>query len=140
MKMSLNWSWNNKCGEAVFEGHFGDKVEQYTQTLYQGNALLIFLYEDEKQYCLKSFFADREHARRCLGIPKKGDKEVYENLYTTGFDKLKSIKLYRDKVRKGELKELVSLFAQADFDELTIELVNSPEYEKKHDSDDVIKL
>ena len=39
--MALNWSWNGKCGEAVFE----QRGKEFTVNLYQGNAYLIFLYE-----------------------------------------------------------------------------------------------
>lgn len=123
--MGLFWSWSNKCGEAVIEQNRDGEKFTYTEMLYQGNALLIFLWEDKKQYCVKSFWCDESHAKRCLGIPQKGDKEAVYNIYND-IDKLKSVKLYRDKISKGDLKKLVGLFAQADFEDITIEIVNSP--------------
>lgn len=114
--MSLNWSWNEKCGEAVFEQH--DK--EFTVNLYQGNAYLIFLYEYKDKetghdmYNLWTFWADKTHAKRCLGLEKG-----YENLYSDARDKLKKIRINKAKCSKAS--EIVGLLVKA-FDDLVIEI------------------
>ena len=112
--MSLDWSWSEKCGEAVFE----QRNKEFTVSLYQGNAYLIFIYEYEedgdKMYNLWTFWADKTHAKRCLGLEKG-----YENLYCDGVDKLKQIRINKAKFRKAS--ELVGLLVKA-FDELEIEI------------------
>lgn len=112
--MSLNWSWSEKCGEAVFE----QRGKEFTVNLYQGNAYLIFLYEykegDNDMYSLWTFWADKAHAKRCLGLEKG-----CENLYDDGRDKLKKMRLNKAKYSKAP--ELVSLLVKA-FDELEIEV------------------
>ncbi len=112
--MSLNWSWSEKCGEAVFE----QRDKEFTVNLYQGNAYLIFIYEykedDKDMYNLWTFWADKTHAKRCLGLEKG-----YENLYDDERDKLKKIRLNKAKYSKAP--ELAGLLVKA-FDELDIEL------------------
>ncbi len=114
--MALNWSWSEKCGEAVFE----QNGKEFTTSLYQGNAYLIFIYEFEengdKMYNLWTFWADKEHAKRCLGLAK-GDE--YYNLYNDGIDILKKIRINKEKYHKAS--ELVGLLVKA-FDDLAIEI------------------
>lgn len=114
--MSLNWSWNEKCGEAVFE----QRGKEFAINLYQGNAYLIFLYEFKDKetgndmYNLWTFWADKVHAKRCLGLEKG-----YENLYNDERDKLKKIRINKAKYSKAS--ELVGLLVKA-FDDLVIEI------------------
>ena len=79
--MSLNWNWSEKCGEAVFE----QRDKEFTVNLYQGNAYLIFIYEYEEDgnnmYNLFTFWADKGHAKRCLGLEKDYQGVKY-NIYT----------------------------------------------------------
>lgn len=115
--MALNWSWSEKCGEAVFEQTF-DETREFTTSLYQGNAYMIFIYEykedDKDMYSLWTFWADKTHAKRCLGLEKG-----YENLYNDGRDKLKKIRL--NKAKCDNLAGLVGMLVKA-FDDLTIEI------------------
>lgn len=112
--MALNWSWSEKCGEAVFE----QRGKEFTVNLYQGNAYLIFIYEYEEDgnnmYNLFTFWADKVHAKRCLGLEKG-----YENLYSDERDKLKKIRINKSKFSKTS--EMVGLLAKA-FDDLVIEI------------------
>lgn len=112
--MSLNWSWNEKCGEAVFE----QLDKEFTVNLYQGNAYLIFIYEynedGKDMYNLWTFWADKVHAKRCLGLEKG-----YENLYSDGRDKLKKIRINKSKFSKTS--EMIGLLVKA-FDDLVIEI------------------
>ena len=115
--MSLNWNWSEKCGEAVFE----QRDKEFTVNLYQGNAYLIFIYEYEEDgnnmYNLFTFWADKGHAKRCLGLEKDYQGVKY-NLYTDT-DKLKKIRLNKKKCNR--FAELVGLLAKA-FDNLVIEI------------------
>ena len=123
--MALHWQWKDKVGEVVLVRTYPDeKSEEFTVSVYQGNAFLIFLYEfvdedtNKNMYTLFSFFDDEEHAKRCLGLDKEyGDRNIFDN----GIDKL--VKLRLDKNRftyKKDFKKVLELFIKA-FDELTIE-------------------
>lgn len=63
--MALRWDFKtDKLG-------WIDIPESETETkatvnLYDGNALMIAVYETEKHYYMHSFFADEEHAKNCL--------------------------------------------------------------------------
>ena len=64
--MALNWNWNEKIGELLIRQ--GEK--EFTISIYQGNALAIFLHEytnedGQKVYSLYSFFCDKEHFKNC---------------------------------------------------------------------------
>lgn len=64
--MSIRWEWENKIGELDIQ----QGENKFTMSLYQGNALLIILYETEKDYQMHQFFADKHHFNNC-----KNDKE-----------------------------------------------------------------
>lgn len=92
--MSLNWYWNEKCGEATFKSWKGG---EYTVNLYVGNAFLIALYETEEQYTLSWYFVDYKHAKRVLE-----DSEAFKDMI--------SIRLNKAKCRYW--RELVTLFSE----------------------------
>ena len=122
--MALHWNWDEKCGEAVVTMRTETGEQDYTLSLYEGNALLIMLSEweenGEKLWSMWNFFADREHAKNCLGLNKKGG--YTDNILNRpGSLVLKSIRLNKSKHRHA--KDLIALLAQA-FDELTITLVS----------------
>lgn len=115
--MSLNWNWNEKCGEAVIQQ--GEK--EFTVNLYNGNAFLIFIYQYEEDgqdmYQLYTFWADKQHMKNCLGLNKK---EGYGgNMFDEGCDRLRKIRINKSKF--PYTKDLMQALAQA-FDDLTIEL------------------
>lgn len=118
--MSLNWRWEEKCGEAIVRHEFDGEVKELTKTLYEGNAFLIFLSEwkedDKNMYSLYSFFADEKHAKTCLGLTKDSD-----NIFVDGFETLTKIRINKKKSRNW--KKIVTLFAQA-FDNIQIEVYN----------------
>lgn len=67
--MSLNWQWKEDyMGHAVMEN--GNTVN-----LYNGNALVIALYETEETYSLAWFAGDKEHMKNMLGLNKKYSTE-----------------------------------------------------------------
>ena len=43
--MALNWNWKDKCGELVVVQERNGEPHEFTLSLYEGNALLIMLYE-----------------------------------------------------------------------------------------------
>lgn len=110
--MSLNWSFKAKVGEAVIQQ--GDR--EYSLNLYQGNAFLIFLSEWEEdgvgKYQLWSFFADKAHAKNCLGLSKG-----YDGI----FDDTKIVKIRLNKKKYSYIKDLVEMLIKA-FDEIQIEI------------------
>ena len=118
--MALHWLWKDKCGEATFRQTLGDKSQDFTVSLYQGNAFLIFIYEYEENgqnmYTLYNFFNDEAHAKRCLGLDKNYPEE---NIFNRGRDRLMKIRLDKSKCTKPQ--KILDLFIKA-FDELDIEL------------------
>lgn len=118
--MALNWKWDEKCGEAVIQ----QRGKEFTLNLYKGNAYLIFIseYKDEdgqNMYSLYSFFADKDHMRNCLGLSKAKGRGLCENIFNSGGDILKSIRI--NKAKYPYTKDLVYALTQA-FDNLTIEI------------------
>ena len=64
--MALNWDWNKKIGELLIK----QNEKEFTISIYQGNALAIFLHEyvnDEgnEVYSMYQFFCDKDHFNRC---------------------------------------------------------------------------
>ena len=71
--MALTWEWSEKCGEITLEQktESGD-WRQFPLSLYKGNAFLIMLAENDEDntYQMFGFFADKEHAKACLGLAR----------------------------------------------------------------------
>lgn len=119
--MSLNWRWENKCGEIILEQKTasGD-WKQFPLALYQGNAFLIMLSENDEDdtYQMYSFFADKEHAKNCLGLKKGTD-----NIFCSENTRWAKIRLNKSKYSYA--KDLAAMVAQA-FDNITIEIYSEP--------------
>ena len=64
--MAIQWQWKEQIGELDIMQ--GDK--KFTLTVYTGNAMIIFLHENEKSWTMYNFFAGRTHFNNC-----KKDKE-----------------------------------------------------------------
>ena len=84
--MAVRWEWKQKVGELTHDG--------LTVNLYEGNCFLIGIKEwqneeGESLYNLMWFFADKQHAKRCLGL-EKGSYDMFEGL-------VDHITLYMDK-------------------------------------------
>ena len=77
--MALNWNWDNKIGELEYLNYNG-KLSKIS--IYQGNALMIFIWETEETYQMYNFFCDKAHLRNVI-------KECPEL-----FDEWKSITLW----------------------------------------------
>lgn len=128
--MALQWNWDEKIGEATLVTKDKAGTEQEAAlSLYKGNAFLIFLYEYKGEdgtdmYSLWSFWADKEHAKNCLGLNKK--QGYTENMYERPYSRLTRFRL--NKGKNIYVKELVPLLAQA-FDNITIEIVTDEEAE-----------
>ena len=121
--MALNWNWDEKCGEITVRQQNKDgNEEEYNVSLYRGNAFLIMLYEyvgddGTDMYNLFGFFADKEHAKNCLGLnPKKG---YDENIYNRENGRFTKVRLNKSKY--DYTKELVEMLVKA-FDNITIEI------------------
>ena len=121
--MALNWLWSEKCGEiTLVQRHPDEEDRTFKFDLYEGNAYLIMIYEYEEHgetyYNVNSFFLDKEHAKRMLGLAKDYKDNVFDTPYQT------ITKLRIDKAKHRRYKDIVTLFAQA-FDDITIEVYNS---------------
>lgn len=114
--MALHWKWDEKIGEAVFE-NFIDKKD-YTVSLYEGNAFLIFIREFEENgknmYCVDSFLVDYQHGRKCLGLERG-----FNNLFSSQYTNLKKLRI--NKKKSHNWKKIIRLFTEA-FDSIEIEL------------------
>ena len=126
--MAYTWDWKEKCGEITFSQMYrGEEYREFTVNLYQGNGLMIMLYEwkdketGDDMYNVWNLFTDKEHMQRCLGI-KKGYK--CENLFND--DHCRFLKLRLNKAKNRYWKDIVTAFATA-FDDLTIELYSEAE-------------
>ena len=77
--MALHWNWSEVSGEITHKN--GD-----TYNWYEGNGLIIALFEweqdGESMYRLNWFFADKDHARNCLGLSKGHENLFSENPIT----------------------------------------------------------
>lgn len=115
--MALNWKWSEKVGEADIQ----QKGIEFTCSLYQGNAYLIFLYEWEEDgqnlYQMHSFWADKDHMKNMLGLNPKNGFSVNE--FNLESERLVAIRINR---KMRYTKEIVTSLVQA-FDNLKIELV-----------------
>lgn len=127
--MALRWNWNDQIGELTVKQFINGKLgdEEYTKSLYDGNAFLIILNEwkepttNENMWSMYSFFADEEHAKNCLGLNKG-----HSNIFLEGTTRITKIRL--NKARARDWKKIVNLFARA-FDEITIELYTEEDKE-----------
>ena len=128
--MALRWDWKEKVGEIDFEQTRDGKTNTYTLSLYEGNALLIMLYEYNKDgkdmYDMWSFFVDKTHAKKCLGLQKNADGELV-NFYDDGWNKITEIRL--NKAKSRNFKDIIELFSKA-FDNITIEIYTEKDKEK----------
>jgi len=127
--MALNWNWNRKCGEMITVDPLTGK--EFTQNLYQGNALLIMISEwhdedrDSDMYNLWSFWCDKEHMRNCLGLSK--GKTADDNIYA---GRIKSVSLNKAMFHSTkDIKDIVDALIAA-FDDIVIR-VYSEESEVK---------
>ena len=119
--MALQWDFKrDRCGELIIKQKCEDGTwRDFEIRLYTGNAYLIMLWEDDaaKTYTLYSFFADKEHAKRCLGLDKKSSDG---NIFDKPYERWKKIRL--NKAKYPHVKELVGMLVQA-FDHIEIEIV-----------------
>lgn len=112
--MALIWDFDKKCGTITFLNNRTAKEEKYN--LYQGNAFLIVLDEDEKSYNLVAFFTDLKHCRNCLGL-SKGFSNIFES------NPITKIVIYHDIY--GYTSQLVKYLIEA-FPNIKITLIHSP--------------
>ena len=120
--MSVNWNWKDKVGTmTVVQSHPGEEDRTFELSLYQGNAFLIMLHEYQEDgqdmYSMYSFFADKQHAKNCLGLNKKQD--FGDNFLDTPYNKATKFRINKKKYRYT--KDLVTLLAEA-FDSIEIEI------------------
>lgn len=112
--MALIWDWDIKIGTAVV----AQGKQEFELNLYQGNAFLIMIHEYQDQdgvdkYSMYTFFADKEHAKNCLGIGKRTDG-IFDDYY-------RLLKVRINKKMYSYTKELVDMLIKA-FDEIKIEI------------------
>ena len=112
----LIWSFDKKIGTVDIFNY--DEVRTYQ--LYQGNAFLIILWEytdddGKEKYSVHGFFADKDHAKNCLGL----SKDYTENTYNTNYEQIRKIRI--NKAKYKYTKELVDMLVKA-FDNIEIEI------------------
>lgn len=121
--MALRWDFNeDKMGYV----HYADGN---TIKLYNGNAFCIMLTEWEEDgkslYSLASFFADKEHAKRCLGLAKETKGQDPVGFPTYIWTQESDDPIYMDKVvlytKARGARDLAQLLIKA-FDNITIEM------------------
>ena len=121
--MALYWNWSEKVGEAVFEFETDNGFIEKTMNLYNGNAYLIIINEYQENgtdmYNMFSFFVDKAHMNRCLGL-EKGSTNILNHSYS----RLKKLKLNKKKCKY--FKTILAAFASA-FDNLEIEIFTEEE-------------
>ncbi len=127
--MSLNWNWKDKCGTVRYEVDRGEGRKEFEFSLYNGNAYLIMIHETEDHYTLFSFWADKAHMNRMLGLDKKGGYD--KNLYESPDERITTFRLNRSKCRN--FKEIVEAVTQA-FDNVTIEVFKEDDSEEGTES------
>ena len=106
--MSLNWQWNDKMGEVVFNDDQYHPDHPYRTSIYQGNALMIWCNEfPDETYSLCNFFVDNEHLKNMLGLNAKKGYGT-ENLLND--QRIKTIRL---NTRYKSVPKIVELIAKA---------------------------
>ena len=121
--MALQWEWDKKCGEATLLQIDEDGAErEFTLSLYKGNAFMIMLHEytddnGAEKADLWSFWADKNHAKNCLGLNKR--EGFSDNIYQRKWERLTRFRLNKNKY--PYVKELVQMLSQA-FDNITIDI------------------
>lgn len=112
--MSLNWNWNDKMGEVIYEEYNPD--HPYKTNIYQGNALMIWCNEfPNNTYTLNNFFADLPHLKNMLGLNAKGGYGTTNHLNGCG---IKSIRL---NTRYKSVPKILDALAKAHTN-ITVEL------------------
>lgn len=119
--MALNWSFKDKVGTLEFTQFKLGEDRDFSVNLYQGNALLIFIYEwkedddegDAFHYNLYDFFADKKHMENSLGLSKGYDFNIRDNW--------KKFTFFKDKISNKDLATIVSALVKA-FPNITIEI------------------
>lgn len=116
--MAIQWHWDEKIGTMDMFNY--DEVKTYS--LYQGNAFLVIIYEftdddGKDKYQIKGFFADKEHAKNCLGLNKSQGFD--ENMYNDEYQQIRKIRI--NKAKYKYTKDLVDMLIKA-FDNISIEI------------------
>lgn len=109
--MALHWQWKEKAGTVCLSD--GNRFNWY-----EGNGLMIVLNEwtekDETYWSMNWFFADKDHAKNCLGLSKGHENIFADNPFT-------EISIHRKYCRQW--KTLCDLLTKA-FPEISIVLTD----------------
>ncbi len=135
--MALRWDFNKKVGEAKFirkfENENGEReTGKYTVSLYEGNAYMIFIYENDEDntYCLYSFFADKKHAEILLGL-KKGNDGKKSNFFNVESERMVTLNINKSMFSTPKkAAEFIGLIVRA-FDDIRINLYTEEEVKEK---------
>lgn len=80
--MGLMWNFDKRIG--IVELTDKQTEQKYEWSLYQGNAFAIMINEkigdNEDLYRVENFWADEEHAKRCLGLAKGFDNLLTDDV------------------------------------------------------------
>lgn len=107
--MALHWNWKEKCGTVLVSWYDGnDERRTGDLSMYQGNAELIFLWENVETFTMFSFWADREHMKNCLGLTKGNS-----NIYADDQNGVKFLEFTFYKNRMRDLPQIVTAIVKA---------------------------
>ena len=109
--MSLNWQWNDKMGEVIYNPVARPNPRNITTSIYQGNALMIWVDENraDNTYALSNFCADMEHFRNMLGLNAKKGYST-DNLFN---DWCADVEVIRLNTKYKSVPKIVAEFAKA---------------------------
>ena len=124
--MSLNWNWNDKMGDVIYNPSQYHPEHPYITNIYEGNALMIWCNEwatdpalpltpSNTSYSLGNFCCDMEHFKNMLGLNAKKGYST-DNLFNDY-----NIKTIRLNTRYKSVPKIVEAFAKAKTN-ITIEL------------------
>ena len=100
--MALTWDWNNKIGELLIK----QRDREFTMSVYEGNALAIFLHEftdDDgvEKYNMYQFFCDKEHFKNCVNAKDWNYAEEWVRLTLTRIPRSDLWLLIKDLAKRG---------------------------------------
>ena len=95
--MAITWKWKNKIGELDIKQ--GER--KFTMSVYTGNAMIIFLYENENTWQMYSFFADKTHFKNCAKDPEYNYCEEWRELRLWEKPTTDQWLLIKDLVKRG---------------------------------------
>lgn len=108
--MAVTWEWSDKIGTVTVKDTIDGK--QFTNNLYRGNCLMIEVNEftddrGKERYQMMSFWCDKDHAKRMLGLTKRGIAGDTSNNMDDGIYRYKEFRLNKNRRESIEIAKLL---------------------------------